>query len=75
MQHLNIEAPKWKEKKGFIVIVGAGGASRAVIWSFLRENKMDIRIINRNKKRALSLIEDMKKFFPSANIDLYDNPL
>jgi len=73
MQHLNIEAPKWKEKKGFIVIVGAGGASRAVIWSFLRENITDIRIINRNKKRALSLIADMKKFFPNANIDLYDN--
>ena len=68
MQHLNIEAPKWKEKKGFIVIVGAGGASRAVIWSFLRENKMDIRIINRNKNRALSLISDMKKLFPRANL-------
>jgi shikimate dehydrogenase len=73
MQNLNIETPKWKEKKGFIVIVGAGGASRAIIWSFLRENKMDIRIINRNKKRALSLIADMKKYFPSANIGLYDN--
>ena len=68
MQHLNIEAPEWKEKKGAIVIVGAGGASRAVIWSFLKENKMDIKIINRNENRALALITDMKKFFPAASI-------
>jgi shikimate dehydrogenase len=68
MQHLNIAAPEWKEKKGAIVIVGAGGASRAVIWSFLKENKMDIKIINRNENRALALITDMKKFFPAANI-------
>ena len=68
MQHLNITAPEWKEKKGEIVIVGAGGASRAVIWSFLKENKMDIKIINRNENRALALITDMKNFFPAANI-------
>jgi len=70
MQHLNIAAPEWKEKKGAIVIVGAGGASRAVIWSFLKKNKMDIKIINRNENRALALITDMKKFFPAANITL-----
>ena len=74
MQHLNMKAPNWKEKKGVIVIVGAGGASRAVIWSFLREKKMDIIIINRNKKRALSLIADMKFFFPTSNIGFSDNP-
>ena len=68
MQHLNITAPEWKEKKGTIVIVGAGGASRAVIWSFLKEKKMDIRIINRNENRALKLIKDMKRLFPKAKI-------
>ena len=68
MQHLNIAAPEWKDKKGAIVIVGAGGASRAVTWSFLKENKMDIKIINRNENRALALIADMKKLFPAANI-------
>jgi shikimate dehydrogenase len=68
MHHLNIAAPQWKEKKGAITIIGAGGASRAVIWSFLKENKTEIRIVNRNKKKALSLIEDMNKLFPKANL-------
>ena len=75
MQHLNTTAPEWKEKKGVIVIVGAGGASRAVIWSLLKENKMDIRIINRNENRALTLIADMKKFFPAANITFFNDPI
>ena len=39
MQHLNISIPLWREKEGFISVIGAGGASRAVIWSFLKENK------------------------------------
>ncbi|MBT3940380.1 MAG: shikimate dehydrogenase, partial [Pelagibacterales bacterium] len=68
MQHLTMTAPHWKEKKGAITVIGAGGASRAVIWSFLKENKNEIRIVNRNKKRALSLIEDMHKLFPEAHI-------
>ena len=68
MQHLNKMAPEWKKIKGAIVIVGAGGASRAVIWSLLKEKKMEIRIINRNEERALTLIKDMKKLFPNANI-------
>ncbi|MDB9971091.1 shikimate dehydrogenase [Alphaproteobacteria bacterium] len=75
MQHLKTSAPEWKEKKGGTVILGAGGASRAVIWSLLKENKRDIRIINRNENRALTLIADMKKFFPAANITFFNDPI
>ena len=71
MKHLNITVPTWKEKKGAITIIGAGGASRAVTWSFLKEKKVDIRIINRNEKRALTLIAEMKNLFPEANIIFY----
>ena len=44
MEHLNISAPSWKNNKGDITIIGAGGASRAVIWSFLKENTNTILI-------------------------------
>jgi shikimate dehydrogenase len=74
MQHLNITAPDWKEKKGAITVIGAGGASRAVTWSFLKEKRTEIRIVNRNKKRALSLIEDMNKLFPEAHIIFCKDP-
>ena len=69
MRHLNITAPSWKKKDGHITIIGAGGASRAIIWSFLKENKMEINLINRNKERGLKLINDMKKIFPSSKIN------
>ena len=69
MRHLNISAPLWKKKDGHITIIGAGGASRAIIWSFLKENKMEIKLINRNKERGLKLINDMKKIFPSSKIN------
>jgi len=71
LQHLNMSAPLWKNKEGSITIIGAGGASRAIIWSLLKENKMNIRLFNRSKDRGLKLIDDMKKFFPKSNITLY----
>ena len=73
MEHLNTSAPCWKKKKGDITIIGAGGASRAVIWSFLKENKMNIKLFNRSKDRGLKLIDDMKKLFPESNIIFHSN--
>ena len=74
MKHLTNSVTNWKEKKGAIVVIGAGGASRAVVWSFLKEKKYDIRIINRNEERARILINDMKKLFPQANI-IFNNDI
>jgi len=68
MRHLNLSAPMWKKKEGHITIIGAGGASRAIMWSFLKENKMEIKLINRSKERGLKLIKDMKKLFPLSKI-------
>ena len=62
----------WKERKEPIVIIGAGGAARAIIYSLLKCNKYNIRIVNRNKNRANDLIQDMKTIFPEANIVYYD---
>lgn len=73
LNHLNNIAPQWKEKKGGLTVLGAGGAARAVIWSFLNKKKNEIRLVNRNQERALSLISDMKKFYPKANIVYYSN--
>lgn len=68
IQHLNKSAPAWKEKTGGVSIIGAGGASRAIIWSLLKEKKTNIRLYNRSKKKAQIVIEDMKKLFPKSNI-------
>ena len=65
----------WKEKKEPIVILGAGGAARAIIYSILKCKKYNIRLVNRNKDRANNLILDMKKIFPKAKIVYYDHYL
>ena len=41
------------------VILGAGGAARAVFWALLQEGIGDIVIVNRNRQRALSLAASM----------------
>ena len=56
-----------------IVILGAGGAARAIIYSILKNNKCNIRIINRNKDRANNLIYDMKKIFPETSFEYYNS--
>ena len=73
MCHLNLSAPMWKNKEGHITIIGAGGASRAIMWSFLKENKTDIRLVNRSEERGLKLIKDMKKLFPLSKIHFSSN--
>ena len=54
------------------MVVGAGGAARAIIYSLINSNKSEIRIVNRNKKRAHNLIMDIKKIFPYANINFFE---
>ncbi|NBI06674.1 shikimate dehydrogenase [Senegalia massiliensis] len=51
-----------------ILIIGAGGASRAISFTIANESIKSLTIVNRNKKRALSLIKDIKSKY--KNLDL-----
>ncbi len=51
-----------------IVILGAGGAARAVVFSLLDAGAGEIVIANRNMDRAGRLSGFMKSLFPSSNI-------
>jgi shikimate dehydrogenase len=48
-------APSFKPASGPIAILGAGGASRAVIVALLEEGATEIRLINRTFERAKSI--------------------
>lgn len=73
-------APGWNENPGPAIILGAGGASRAVIWSFLSNGFDPVHIVNRTFERAQSLAgqfgprvkahawEDLPSLLPSANL-------
>jgi shikimate dehydrogenase len=48
-------APKWRAEKGPAVILGAGGAARAVLAALVDAGVPEIRLLNRHRARAESL--------------------
>lgn len=52
--------PSLKDKR--VVVIGAGGASRAIIYGLLKE-KAKVYVFNRHKDKAEKLKEDFSKFF------------
>lgn len=60
-------APGWDPKSGPAAVLGAGGASRAVVYSLIELGVVDIRLSNRSAPRAKAL---RKEF--GAKITVYD---
>lgn len=50
--------PNWRADAGPIVVLGAGGGSRAVIAGLSDEGAREIRLLNRSRARADSLAEE-----------------
>lgn len=55
------DAPGWRADAGPVVVIGAGGASRAVLWSLADRGAQEIRLVNRTLERAKAL---ERKFGP-----------
>jgi len=52
IQNLRQSQPGWRADAGPIVVLGAGGGSRAVCYGLLQENAREIRLVNRTFARA-----------------------
>jgi shikimate dehydrogenase len=50
--------PNWRADAGPIVVIGAGGGSRAVCYGLMQEGAKEIRLVNRNLERAERLAAD-----------------
>ncbi len=50
--------PDWRADQGPIVVVGAGGGSRAVAWSLAERGAREIRLVNRSFGRAQALADE-----------------
>lgn len=55
MANLDASAPDWRKRSGPILILGAGGSARAVVYGFLEAGMSDIRVFNRSPDRAREL--------------------
>jgi shikimate dehydrogenase len=67
IQNLRASAPGWSAAKGPAVIVGAGGAARAIAAALVDERAPEIRIVNRTRARADALVSALGR--PLAAVD------
>lgn len=61
MKNLEEQAPVWDPKKAKVLVLGAGGACRAVIGALLESGVEKLHVTNRTQKRA----KDLQVFFNS----------
>jgi shikimate dehydrogenase len=68
--------PQWDAKfSGPITMLGAGGASRAILVSLLDAGATDIRIVNRTKDKANALVDEFGSTLTAINWLEYEDAL
>ena len=67
MANLRQEAPDWQAGAGPAVVLGAGGAARAIVFALLDAGVPELRITNRSRGRADALREEF-----GARITVWD---
>jgi shikimate dehydrogenase len=58
IESIRAEAPGWSADRGPIVVLGAGGASRAVLVALIDAGATEIRLLNRSRERAHELASE-----------------
>ncbi len=59
IESLRHAVPGWRAASGPAAVIGAGGASRAVVAALLDDGSSEIRLVNRTLSRAQSLAADL----------------
>ncbi len=57
LENLNAGAPDWRADAGPAVVIGAGGAAKAVAWALLDAGVPALQIVNRTAARAEALAD------------------
>jgi shikimate dehydrogenase len=65
------EDGKFTVKKKKAVILGAGGAARAVVYALLEEEIEEICIFNRTLEKAKKIKQNLSSFFPKSCISVF----
>jgi shikimate dehydrogenase len=55
LAHLRASAPAWKPEAGPVVVLGAGGAARAVVCTLMDAGVPELRLVNRTQEKAVKL--------------------
>ncbi len=70
LANLDQEAPGWDAHAGPAVVLGAGGAARAIVWALIRRGLAPVTVVNRSRQRAEALRE---RFGPVVAIAGWDS--
>ncbi len=57
LANLDEQAPGWDASAGAAVVLGAGGAARAVVWALLGRGFAPVTVVNRTPERAKALAD------------------
>lgn len=69
LENLHAGAPDWRSDAGPTVVVGAGGAAKAVAWALIDAGVPSLRLVNRTRARAEVLAEAIG---PTASVVDWD---
>ena len=67
-----IQAHAWRLNGAKILVIGAGGATRGVIYPLAQAGVVQIDIANRTLSRAEQLIDDLVSEVPNCTLQAYD---
>ena len=56
LANLDFEAPGWDARAGPAVVLGAGGAARAIVWALIKRGFAPVTVVNRTRERAEALV-------------------
>ncbi len=58
MQSLKEAQPQWQARSGPAVVLGAGGAARAVVWALADAGVAEVRLLNRSLDKAQAMANE-----------------
>jgi shikimate dehydrogenase len=59
IENLKARSPDWNPQTGPVVVLGAGGACRAIVAALVDAGVPEIRLVNRTKSRTLEVARDI----------------
>lgn len=70
--NLDAEAPGWSDGPADAMVIGAGGAARAVLVALRRRDGGKVHVLNRTVANAQALVDDIDGPFEAHGFDAFD---
>ena len=71
MAHLDQSAPGWKQGRSHVLLLGAGGAARSILYAFITAGVNDITVVNRTDAGAEKLVGDLATLAADRRVTLH----